>query len=76
MDSVKHEIKALHEFFVAWFTGRASTSRFDAEFLARFDPDFRLIQPAGHLLKLNDIADAVHSRYASNPDGSSLIRYS
>ncbi|MGH8657987.1 MAG: hypothetical protein ACREV4_05805 [Gammaproteobacteria bacterium] len=74
MDSIKHEIEALHEFFVAWFTGRASASRFDAEFLARFDPDFRLIQPAGHLLKLNDIADAIHSRYASNPDFRIAIR--
>jgi len=37
MNSIKHEIEALHEFFVAWFTGGASASRFDAEFLARFD---------------------------------------
>jgi hypothetical protein len=74
MESIKHEIEALHAFFVAWFTGQAAESQFGAEFLGRFDPDFHLIQPAGNVLKLKDIAEAIRSRYASNPDFRIAIR--
>ena len=74
METVKKEIEALHEFFVAWFTGKTAEREFDAGFLARFDPDFHLIQPAGVVSDLKDIASSVRDGYASNPNFKIAIR--
>jgi hypothetical protein len=72
--AVREEIEALHEFFVGWFSGRLAESDFEAGFLARFDPDFVLVPPAGTLLRLNDLSSRVRSGYATNPDFRIAIR--
>lgn len=74
MDTVKKEIEALHDFFVAWFTGKADEHEFEVGFLKRFDPDFHLIPPAGTILELNDIASSIRQGHASNPDFRIAIR--
>ena len=74
METVKKEIEALHEFFVAWFAGKIAEREFDAGFLTRFDPDFHLIPPAGVVLDLNEIASNVREAYASNPNFKIAIR--
>ena len=74
METVRKEIEALHEFFVAWFTGNIAENEFDSGFLARFDADFHLIPPAGIVLDLDGIASGVRDSYASNPDFRIAIR--
>lgn len=44
---VQREIEALHEFFVGWFTGALDPTRFEPDFMRRFDADFILIPPNG-----------------------------
>jgi hypothetical protein len=74
METVRKEIEALHEFFVAWFTGTIAENEFDSGFLARFDPDFHLIPPAGIVLDRDGIASGVRDSYATNPDFRIAIR--
>lgn len=71
---VRDEIEALHRFFVGWFSGSLAASEFDAGFLQRFDPGFRLVPPAGTLLGLDDLAGSVRSAHASNPEFRIAIR--
>jgi hypothetical protein len=73
-DLVRNEIEALHAFFVGWFSGVLPTSDFEARFLARFSPDLLLIPPAGNQLSLDQLADAVRSAHATNPDFRIAIR--
>lgn len=67
---LRHEIVALHEFFVAWFTGAAAETRaeFDARFTRRFDDRFVLIPPAGKLLSLEQIGASIFNAHGTNPD--------
>jgi hypothetical protein len=74
LDEVQAEIEALHEFFVGWFGGRLPKDRFEPDFLARFDPDFILVPPAGTTLGLGILAESVRSSHASNPDFRISIR--
>ena len=74
MLNVKREIEALHSFFVKWFTGKADTTEFESGFVARFDPDFRLIPPSGIVLDLEGISSNIRNGYASNPDFRIAIR--
>ncbi len=74
METVKTEIEALHEFFVAWFTGKISEQDFDTNFLHRFDSEFLLIPPAGVILSLQDIATSIREGYNSNPNFRIAIR--
>jgi hypothetical protein len=74
METVKKEIEALHEFFVGWFSGELDESEFDAGFLARFDPDFHLIPPAGIVLDRDGIAAGIREGYATNPGFRIAIR--
>ena len=73
---LRHEIEALHRFFVAWFSGSAAREEacFEAEFLRRFDEDFLLIPPAGSVLNLADLSHGIHARHGSNPDFRIAIR--
>ena len=71
---VQEEIEALHEFFVGWFSGRLPVEGFEEGFLARFDPDFLLVPPAGSLLTLGDLASGVRSAHATNPEFRIAIR--
>ena len=71
---VRREIEELHRFFVDWFSGHLPESDFEAGFLRRFDPDFVLIPPAGHLLRLEDLAANIRSGHASNPAFRIAIR--
>jgi hypothetical protein len=64
---VRDEIEALHAFFVGWFSGSLGASEFESGFLARFAPDFLLIPPAGTLLDLAQLSDAVRSAHGTNP---------
>ena len=74
METVTKEIEALHEFFVAWFTGAIDASQFKIGFLNRFDPTFLLIPPAGTILDLDGIAANIRAGYASNPNFRIAIR--
>lgn len=72
--AARAEIESLHEFFVGWFSGRLPADSFDAGFLRRFERDFLLVPPAGELLTLAQLADAVRSLHATNPDFRIAIR--
>ena len=74
MEKVRREIEALHKFFVAWFSGSIPESEFDAGLLARFDPGFHLIPPAGIVLDLDGIATGIREGYATNPEFRIAIR--
>ena len=74
LPAVREEVEALHRFFVDWFTGAVAADTFEAGFLARLDPDFVLIPPAGEVLTLELLAGAVRERHASNPDFRIAIR--
>ena len=73
-DTVAPEIEALHQFFVSWFTGQIAADTFENGFLNRFDPAFHLIQPAGVILNLTDIATSIRAGYGSNPQFRIAIR--
>jgi hypothetical protein len=73
-DAVRAEIESLHEFFVGWFSGSLTLSAFEPKFLTRFAPDFILVPPAGRLLNLEQLAEAVRSSHATNPDFRIAIR--
>jgi len=73
-EQVRTEIEALHDFFVGWFTGALKTSSFDSGFLARFDPDFLLIPPAGIILSLAELSSGIKNTYDTNPDFRIAIR--
>ena len=70
----REEIEGLHKFFVGWFSGQLPKDVFEAQFLARFDPEFLLIPPAGVLLSLDGLAKGVEDNYATNPDFRIAIR--
>jgi hypothetical protein len=72
--NVREEVEALHRFFVHWFSGVLPTSEFETGFLARFDPQFLLIPPAGELLTLTDLESSVRRAHGSNPDFRIEIR--
>ncbi len=71
---VREEIEALHRFFVGWFTGALAESDFERGFLARFDPAFLLIPPAGTLLGLDALASSIRAGHGSNPRFRIAIR--
>lgn len=71
---VRLEIESLHAFFVEWFSGRLPLDQFDAGFLRRFDPEFLLIPPAGHVMSLAELSDAVRDAHATNPPFRIAIR--
>ena len=71
---VKQEIDDLHQFLVGWFSGSVSASDFDTAFLPKFDPDLRLISPAGSTLTLDQIEAGVRKGYGTNPDFRIAIR--
>ena len=73
-DRVRREIEALHEFFVAWFSGAVGREAFEPRFMARFSPDLVFIPPAGTVLGLRDLASSVRTAHASNPDLRVAIR--
>lgn len=70
------EIESLHRFFVDWFTGAVAddAALFEERFSARFDPEFVLIAPAGHMLALDELSQGVRSTYGTNPDFRIQIR--
>jgi hypothetical protein len=76
LDNVRAEIEALHDFFVDWFGGaaREAEATFEARFLARFDPTFTLIPPAGRTLTLETLSAAIRKGYGGNPDFRIAIR--
>lgn len=73
---VRSEIESLHRFFVKWFGGQcpSSDAEFETSFTVRFDPDFELIQPAGLVLSLTDLGEAVRGGHGSNPEFRIEIR--
>jgi len=71
---VRAEVEALHAFFVGWFSGALPTERFEPDFLARFDPAFLLIPPAGSLLTLEQLAESVRRGHGTNADFRIAIR--
>ena len=64
---VQNEVDALHRFFVGWFTGAIPLDALEAEVLARFDRDFRLISPTGDCLTLEELQAALRGSHAANP---------
>lgn len=73
-NAVRSEIEALHTFFVGWFSGALPVSELDSGFAARFSPDFLLVPPAGTLLDLTQLSEAVRSAHGSNPAFRIAIR--
>lgn len=71
---VRHEVEALHNFFVGWFSGSLPVNAFETQFLSRLDRDFALIPPAGTLLTLNDFQTALRRNHGTNPDFRIAIR--
>ncbi len=71
---VKNEVEDLHQFFVDWFAGSLSEDVFEDQFVKRFSKDFIIIPPAGGLLDLSQISNAIRSGYASNTDFRIQIR--
>tara|TARA_R110002072_G_scaffold6364_1_gene37493 strand:+ start:418 stop:858 length:441 start_codon:yes stop_codon:yes gene_type:complete len=71
---VRTEIEDLHQFFVGWFSGALDTNSFDEGFLARFDPDFLLIPPAGIILSLEELNTGIRNTHNTNPDFRIAIR--
>ncbi len=65
--SAREEIDSLHVFFEDWFSGRCTKGSFTEEFSTRFNPDFKLIPPAGTLLNLEQLSSAIRNSYATNP---------
>ncbi len=74
LERVREEIEGLHEFFVGWFSGQLPEDVFQHRFLDRFSGDLVFVPPAGTLLGLPDLADAVRAGYATNPDFRVRIR--
>ena len=70
------EIESLHRLFVDWFTGTMANepAAFDADFLARFDPSFAIIPPAGREQSLEAIAGSIRSAHGTNADFRIQIR--
>lgn len=73
-DIVRTEIEDLHKFFVGWFTGALEVNSFEEGFLARFDPAFLLIPPAGIILSLEELSTSIKKTYDTNPDFRIAIR--
>ncbi len=73
-EKVRTEIEELHKFFVGWFSGSLAIGSLDSEFLARMDPEFHLIAPAGILLSLNELTDSLKTSYAASPELRITIR--
>ncbi|MEM9191233.1 MAG: SRPBCC domain-containing protein [Myxococcota bacterium] len=73
---VVEEVRALHEFFVAWFSGTTEKSPevFNAGLPDRLAEDFALVQPAGDLLSRGHLLAAIESGYGNNPDFRIAIR--
>ena len=76
LDIVRSEIESLHRFFVRWFSGECprSDAEFAEGFTVRFEPEFKLIPPAGNLLALEDLSQSVRKGHGSNPDFRIQIR--
>ena len=72
--SARAEIESLHAFFVEWFSGCCPKESFTEDFSVRFNPDFKLIPPAGTLLNLEQLSSAIRNGYASNPPFKIQIR--
>jgi len=72
--AVRTEVEALHEFFVGWFSGALNASVFDTEFLPRFAPDFHIVPPAGTLMNLGQITEAIRSARDTNAEFRIAIR--
>lgn len=73
-NNVRTEVEALHEFFVGWFTGTLDVSSFETGFLARFDPGFLLIPPAGIILSLDELSTRIKNAHDTNPGFRIAIR--
>jgi len=73
-DAIRTEVEALHERFVGWFTGQLPEAAFETEVLARFDPEFILIPPAGVVLDRDSLGEMLHSAHGSNADFRIAIR--
>lgn len=65
----RREIASLHEFFVAWFTGRTGTDNYDRVERA-LATEFELVTPAGRRREYADIVDGIRAAYASREPGS------
>ena len=73
-NAIRDEVEALHEFFVGWFSGRLPKTAFETGLLARFDPEFILIPPAGVVLNRDGLANMLREAYGSNPEFRIAIR--
>lgn len=76
LSGAAREIIALHEFFVAWFTGDCENSDacFEQNLVSHFDTDFTMIPPSGELLSGAALWAGLRGLYASNPDFRIQIR--
>lgn len=73
---VNREIRALHEFFVSWFSGSVpdDSTQFQTGFTDRFHLSFLLIPPGGNLLDLDTLSTAIRNGHGGNPDFRIAIR--
>ena len=69
LERCKNEIEDLHQFFVAWFSGKMdATSDTFARLERALDADFTIVTPAGKLMSRKDIIESVRSGHGSRPD--------
>lgn len=66
---VPAEVRALHECFVAWFSGAcaASDAWFDAHFCCRLAEDFEIVLPGGRRLARQALLEDLRAAHGSNP---------
>lgn len=74
--AVAEEIRRLHRFFVAWFSGSCprSLQAFQEQFGDNLAPDFEMVQPNGERLDRTAILSGIESAYGANPDFRIEIR--
>ena len=68
-DEVEREVIALHEFFVAWFTGRCSDDdqTFEEGIAGRLTPAFHYVMPGGEAFRRERLLTGLRAAHGTNP---------
>jgi hypothetical protein len=72
--SSEKEVRELHQFFEAWFSGRLTHNKETLDsFSEVLHPDFHIISPSGDRASKVDVVEQVDQAYSSFRDGSIRI---
>ena len=69
LDTCRHEIETLHEFFVDWYTGQTTGDTFDRVERA-LSSDFQMVTPDGIRREYADVVDGIDNQYAGREPGA------